>query len=98
MAAGQQEERLTNSKKKASILSGMCRMQMEIDRKKSGIASLVLERSAELRATSATLTLFPNARRALDALRVAHKLTSIYPAFHAKVSMPSRSSIIDTNP
>ncbi|KAL6007782.1 hypothetical protein ACLOJK_033284 [Asimina triloba] len=51
--------------------------------KRVGVASLVLERSAELRATGAALTLFPNAWRALDALGVARKLTSVYPAFHA---------------
>ncbi|XAR62321.1 hypothetical protein NMG60_11017044 [Bertholletia excelsa] len=43
-----------------------------------GKKALVLERSEELRATGAALSLFPNAWRALDALGVAHKLTSVY--------------------
>jgi 2-polyprenyl-6-methoxyphenol hydroxylase-like FAD-dependent oxidoreductase len=37
---------------------------------------LVLERHAELRATGAALTIFPNGWMALRALGVAHKLTS----------------------
>ncbi|XP_042445639.1 monooxygenase 2-like [Zingiber officinale] len=45
-----------------------------------GLPSLVLERSPELRAAGAALTLFPNAWRALEALRVAHKLIPLYPA------------------
>lgn len=45
-----------------------------------GFPSLVLERSPELRAAGAALTLFPNAWRALEALRVAHKLIPLYPA------------------
>ncbi|KAJ4715444.1 FAD-dependent urate hydroxylase [Melia azedarach] len=43
-----------------------------------GIRALVLERADGLRATGAAITLFPNAWRALDALGVSHKLTSIY--------------------
>ncbi|XP_042481662.1 monooxygenase 2-like [Macadamia integrifolia] len=46
--------------------------------KRVGIKALVLERSPELRTTGAALTLFPNAWLALEALGVAHKLTSIY--------------------
>ncbi|KAJ4966650.1 hypothetical protein NE237_018499 [Protea cynaroides] len=46
--------------------------------KRVGIEALVLERSPELRTTGAALTLFPNAWLALEALGVAHKLTSIY--------------------
>ncbi|KAG6473717.1 hypothetical protein ZIOFF_067634 [Zingiber officinale] len=45
-----------------------------------GLPSLVLERSPDLRAAGAALTLFPNAWRALEALRVAHKLIPLYPA------------------
>jgi 2-polyprenyl-6-methoxyphenol hydroxylase-like FAD-dependent oxidoreductase len=41
---------------------------------------LVLERHAELRATGAALTIFPNGWMALRALGVAHKLTSRYEA------------------
>ncbi|ONK66214.1 uncharacterized protein A4U43_C06F5410 [Asparagus officinalis] len=44
-----------------------------------GVRSVVLERSDGLRTTGAALSLFTNAWRALDALGVAHKLTSIYP-------------------
>ncbi|KAG9444267.1 hypothetical protein H6P81_015607 [Aristolochia fimbriata] len=47
--------------------------------KRIGICSLVLERSHELRTTGAALTLFPNAWRALSALGVAHKISSLYP-------------------
>ncbi|KAJ4953869.1 hypothetical protein NE237_030701 [Protea cynaroides] len=46
--------------------------------KRVGIGSLVLERSPELRTTGAALGLMPNAWLALQALGVAHKLTSIY--------------------
>ncbi|KAJ0097197.1 hypothetical protein Patl1_27745 [Pistacia atlantica] len=43
-----------------------------------GIRVLILERSPELRAAGAALTLFPNAWLALDALGVAHKLSPLY--------------------
>ncbi|KAG9444266.1 hypothetical protein H6P81_015606 [Aristolochia fimbriata] len=43
-----------------------------------GIRSLVLERSHELRTTGTSITLSPNAWRALDALGVAHKLSPLY--------------------
>ncbi|OVA03326.1 Monooxygenase [Macleaya cordata] len=46
--------------------------------KKVGVRALVLERSNELRVKGAALTLFSNAWLALEALGVAHKLTSIY--------------------
>ncbi|OWM76401.1 monooxygenase 2-like [Punica granatum] len=46
--------------------------------KRVGVRALVLERAADLRATGAALTLFPNAWRALDALGVADKLTALY--------------------
>ncbi|PKI41667.1 hypothetical protein CRG98_037974 [Punica granatum] len=46
--------------------------------KRVGVRALVLERAAELRATGAALTLFPNAWLALDALGVADKLTALY--------------------
>ncbi|XP_062186073.1 monooxygenase 2-like [Phragmites australis] len=42
---------------------------------------VVLERHAELRATGAALTIFPNGWFALRALGVAHKLTSRYNAY-----------------
>ncbi|KAJ4949964.1 hypothetical protein NE237_026796 [Protea cynaroides] len=46
--------------------------------KKIGIEALVLERSPELRIAGAAIALFPNALLALQALGVAHKVTSIY--------------------
>lgn len=46
--------------------------------KRVGVEALVLERAEELRTTGSALTLMPNAWRALDALGVSHKLTSIY--------------------
>ncbi|KAI3945729.1 hypothetical protein MKW98_023003 [Papaver atlanticum] len=49
--------------------------------KRVGIKSLVLERANELRVTGGSLTLFPNAWIALEALGVAHKLTSVYKPF-----------------
>ncbi|RWR82538.1 FAD-dependent urate hydroxylase [Cinnamomum micranthum f. kanehirae] len=49
--------------------------------KRVGIRAMVLERSHELRATGAAITLGPNAWRALDALGVAHKLIPLYSAF-----------------
>lgn len=47
----------------------------------SGGGVLVLERHAELRATGAAMTIFPNGWFALRALGVAHKLTSRYDAY-----------------
>jgi 2-polyprenyl-6-methoxyphenol hydroxylase-like FAD-dependent oxidoreductase len=47
---------------------------------------LVLERHAELRATGAALTIFPNGWFALRALGVAHKLTSRYQAYETCVA------------
>ncbi|KAI3932393.1 hypothetical protein MKW92_026953 [Papaver armeniacum] len=49
--------------------------------KRVGVKSLVLERANELRVTGGSLTLFPNAWIALEALGVAHKLTSVYKPF-----------------
>ncbi|KAI3898469.1 hypothetical protein MKX03_026049 [Papaver bracteatum] len=49
--------------------------------KRVGIKSLVLERANELRVTGGSLTLFPNAWIALEALGVAHKLTAVYKPF-----------------
>lgn len=43
-----------------------------------GIRALILEKSQGLRATGAALTLTSNAWLALDALGVAHKLSSLY--------------------
>ncbi|KAK3142631.1 hypothetical protein QOZ80_4BG0349210 [Eleusine coracana subsp. coracana] len=51
--------------------------------RRAGVARdvVVLERHAELRATGAALTIFPNGWFALRALGVAHKLTSRYDAY-----------------
>ncbi|KAF8404438.1 hypothetical protein HHK36_009323 [Tetracentron sinense] len=49
--------------------------------KRVGVRALILEKSDGLRATGAALTLFPNAWTALEALGVAHKLTSLYAPF-----------------
>ncbi|RZC44170.1 hypothetical protein C5167_037121 [Papaver somniferum] len=49
--------------------------------KRVGVKSLVLERANELRVTGGSLTLFPNAWIALEALGVADKLTSVYKPF-----------------
>ncbi|KAL6652883.1 hypothetical protein ACP70R_011808 [Stipagrostis hirtigluma subsp. patula] len=55
--------------------------------RRAGVASrggrgvVVLERHAELRATGAALTIFPNGWFALRALGVAHKLTSRYDSY-----------------
>ncbi|KAK3144784.1 hypothetical protein QOZ80_4AG0317840 [Eleusine coracana subsp. coracana] len=51
--------------------------------RRAGVARdvVVLERHAELRATGAALTIFPNGWFALHALGVAHKLTSRYDAY-----------------
>ncbi|XP_058087599.1 monooxygenase 2-like isoform X5 [Magnolia sinica] len=61
--------------------AGIAGLATAVALKRVGIPALVLERSHELRATGAALTLTPNAWRALDALGVAHKLTSIYTPF-----------------
>ncbi|XXG64671.1 hypothetical protein AAC387_Pa05g2558 [Persea americana] len=60
---------------------GIAGLATALGLKRVGIRALVLERSHELRATGAALTLAPNAWRALDALGVAHKLIPLYPAF-----------------
>ncbi|KAA8546964.1 hypothetical protein F0562_003393 [Nyssa sinensis] len=58
--------------------AGIAGLAVAVALKRVGIGALVLERSEELRATGAALTLFPNAWVALAALGVAHKLTSVY--------------------
>ncbi|XP_077228805.1 monooxygenase 2-like [Tasmannia lanceolata] len=57
---------------------GIAGLATAVALKRVGVRALVLERSDELRATGAALTLFPNAWRALHALGVAHKLNAIY--------------------
>ncbi|XP_058088759.1 monooxygenase 2-like [Magnolia sinica] len=63
--------------------AGIAGLATALALKKVGVRVLVLERSQELRAAGAAITLFPNAWRALDALGVATNLTSIHPPFHA---------------
>ncbi|PON83518.1 FAD/NAD(P)-binding domain containing protein [Trema orientale] len=58
--------------------AGIAGLATAVALKRVGVKALVLERSDELRAAGAALTLFPNAWLALDALGVSHKLTSIY--------------------
>ncbi|XXG64667.1 hypothetical protein AAC387_Pa05g2557 [Persea americana] len=59
---------------------GIAGLATALGLKRVGIPAMVLERSHELRATGAALALFPNAWRALDALGVAHNLTTLYSA------------------
>jgi len=61
--------------------AGIAGLATALALKRVGIKSLVLERSHELRAAGAALSLFPNAWRALDALGVAHKLDALYHPF-----------------
>ncbi|KAJ4943961.1 hypothetical protein NE237_022071 [Protea cynaroides] len=60
------------------IGAGIAGLATALALKRVGIGSLVLERSPVLRTTGASISLFPNAWLALQALGVAHKLTSIY--------------------
>ncbi|XP_058088760.1 monooxygenase 2-like [Magnolia sinica] len=62
--------------------AGIAGLATALALKKVGVRALVLERSHDLRAAGAAITLFPNAWRALDALGVATNLTSIYPPSH----------------
>ncbi|KAL5703637.1 hypothetical protein ACHQM5_022165 [Ranunculus cassubicifolius] len=60
---------------------GIAGMATALALKRVGIQTLVLEKSDTLRTTGAALTLSHNAWLALEALGVAHKLTSIYSPF-----------------
>ncbi|KAK9162600.1 hypothetical protein Syun_003502 [Stephania yunnanensis] len=55
-----------------------------------GVRALVLERSDQLRASGGAILLFSNAWIALEALGVAHKLSSIYPPLLRNVKRPGR--------
>jgi len=61
--------------------AGIAGLATAVALKKVGVQALVLERSEELRAVGAALTLFPNAWHALDVLGISDKLTSIYTPF-----------------
>ena len=58
--------------------AGIAGLATAVALKRVGVRALVLEKSEGLRATGAALTLQPNAWLALDALGVAHELTTIY--------------------
>jgi 2-polyprenyl-6-methoxyphenol hydroxylase-like FAD-dependent oxidoreductase len=58
--------------------AGIAGLATAVALKKVGIRALVLEKSQGLRATGATLSLYPNAWASLDALGVSHKLKSFY--------------------
>ncbi|CAL9102146.1 unnamed protein product, partial [Musa acuminata var. zebrina] len=64
----------------AIVGAGIAGLATAVGLKRVGLPSLVLEKSPELRAAGAALTLFPNAWRALEALGVAHKLAPLYQA------------------
>ncbi|WOL12724.1 hypothetical protein Cni_G21491 [Canna indica] len=68
--------------------AGIAGLATAVALKVVGLPCLVLERSPELRAAGAALTLSSNAWRALEVLGVAHKLTPLYPAIN-------RSTITD---
>ncbi|GMP32821.1 hypothetical protein CsSME_00006403 [Camellia sinensis var. sinensis] len=61
--------------------AGIAGLATAVALKRVGIEALVFERLEGLRTTGAALTLFPNAWLALDALRIAQKLSSIYNPF-----------------
>ncbi|KAI3877303.1 hypothetical protein MKX03_024238, partial [Papaver bracteatum] len=63
------------------IGGGVAGLATALALKRVGVKSLVLERENELRVTSAALILFSNAWIALEALGVAHKLSSVYKPF-----------------
>ncbi|KAI3966607.1 hypothetical protein MKX01_011405 [Papaver californicum] len=63
------------------IVGGVAGLATALALKRVGVKSLVLERANELRVTGGSLTLFPNAWIALEALGVADKLTAVYKPF-----------------
>lgn len=75
----------------AIVGAGIAGLATAVGLKRVGLPSLVLEKSPELRAAGAALTLFPNAWRALEALGVAHKLTPLYQAIERYASSSSSS-------
>eukprot|EP00268_Persea_americana_P016923 TRINITY_DN18059_c0_g1_i8.p1 TRINITY_DN18059_c0_g1~~TRINITY_DN18059_c0_g1_i8.p1 ORF type:complete len:435 (-),score=74.25 TRINITY_DN18059_c0_g1_i8:98-1402(-) len=74
---------------------GIAGLATALGLKRVGIRAMVLEKSRKLRAKGAALILFPNAWRALDAIGVAHNLTSLYSAFtQLKVQMHDMNKIV----
>ena len=61
--------------------AGIAGLATAVALKRVGVRALVLEKSEGLRATGAAISLQQNAWLALDALGVAHKLTTIYEPF-----------------
>ncbi|XP_031264207.1 monooxygenase 2-like isoform X1 [Pistacia vera] len=61
--------------------AGIAGLATAVALQRLGIQALILEKSPGLRASGSAITLFPNALLALDALGVAHKLTSLYAPF-----------------
>ncbi|XP_059431448.1 monooxygenase 3-like [Corylus avellana] len=70
--------------------AGIAGLATAVALKKVGIRALVLEKSQGLRATGATLSLYPNGWASLDALGISHKLKSFY-------SPCTRAYITDTD-
>ncbi|KAK4585449.1 hypothetical protein RGQ29_022918 [Quercus rubra] len=58
--------------------AGIAGLATAVALKRVGIRALVIEKSEGLRATGATLSLYPNAWFAMDALGVSHKLINLY--------------------
>ncbi|RZS07326.1 hypothetical protein BHM03_00038153 [Ensete ventricosum] len=75
----------------AVVGAGIAGLATAVALRRVGLPSLVLEKSPELRAAGAALTLFPNAWRALEALGVAHKLIPLYHAIERYASSSSSS-------
>ena len=67
--------------------AGIAGLAASIALKRVGVKALVLEKSEELRATGAAIGLHPNAWLAVEALGVAHKLTTTtYPPLRKYLS------------
>lgn len=76
--------------------AGIAGLATALALRRAGVARgvVVLERHAELRATGAALTIFPNGWFALRALGVAHKLTSRYDAFETCVHLSRNKACV----
>ena len=69
--------------------AGIAGLATAVALKRVGVRALVLEKSEGLRATGAALTLQQNAWLALDALGVAHELTTIYAPLTGYLNFPT---------
>ncbi|XP_026390187.1 monooxygenase 2-like [Papaver somniferum] len=74
-------ENIVMSEEVVIVGGGVAGLATALALKRVGVKSLVLERANELRVTGGSLTLFPNAWIALEAVGVAEKLTSVYKPF-----------------